>query len=353
MRRATLLLLAACACGSQPTRPCQVASTRSGLTTVCGFARPEDVVWVEAMGVLLVSEMGWDAPASGGALSTVAVAHGELGARSPLWPITAAPPPVEYPLRGDPTCTMPPEPDGYSGHGLDAARSADPGRVHVAVVGHGAREAIELFDLAGAGEALRLVWRGCVPLPPGTAGNDVAIAPDGAVYVTNYMPSVHGIRAWLALRAADRGEVTGDVRVWSHEAGWRSVPGSDASQPNGIAVSADGETLFVAENGRSRLLRMPAVGVRTPAERAQTALPGRPDNLAWSRRGTLLVAVLDPGPSEGWSLLEVDPRALTVTQRLEAKAGEPIRAVTSAAHDGTRLYLGSMADDRIAVSPLN
>ena len=337
--------LTALGCGAPAERPCEGAEAPHGIATVCGFAKPEDVVWIEPANALLVSEMGWDAPSGGGALSLVDAA----GARRVVWPDDAAPAP-ESPLLGDPACTSPPVAAEFSGHGLDAVWDAEAQRVRVAVVAHGGREAVEQFDLVGEGSGLRLVWRGCVPLPPGTAGNDVALAPGGAFYVTNYLPTVHGLSAWIALRAADRGQVTGDVLAWTREGGWRHVPGSAASQPNGIAVSPDGATLFVAENGASRVVRMPADGARTPADRTSFATPGRPDNLSWSSRGTLLVAVLHPATPGGWSLLEHEPGAAGATLRVEARDGAPLHSVTSADEAGGRLFFGSMADDRIGIA---
>ena len=339
--------IAAFGCGARPERPCSEATGPHGIATVCGFAKPEDVVWIETANVLLVSEMGWDAPSGGGAISAVDAA----GVRRVLWPDVSAPGRGE-PLLGDPACTAPPVAAAFSAHGLDAAWDAEAQRVRVAVVAHGEREAVEQFELVGEGRALRLVWRGCVPLPADTAGNDVALAKGGTLYVTNYLPSVHGLRAWFALRAADRGEITGDVLAWSRERGWRHLPGSAASQPNGIAVSPDGAMLFVAENGASRVVRMPVAGAGMPAERSSVATPGRPDNLSWSSRGTLLVAVLLPGTPGGWSLLELEPRTLDAALRLEARDGMPLHSVTSADEAGGRLYLGSMADDRIGLASL-
>jgi sugar lactone lactonase YvrE len=339
--------IAALGCGAPPERPCEGgAQAPHGIATLCGFAKPEDVVWIEPAKALLVSEMGWDAPSGGGAISLV----DGTGARRVVWPDEGAPALVEPPLLGDPACTSPPVAAEFSAHGLDAAFDVTAQRMRVAVVAHGAREAVEQFDLVGEGSGLRLVWRGCVPLPPGTAGNDVAMAKGGAFYVTNYLPTVHGLSAWFALRAAERGEITGDVLAWSRERGWRHVPGSAASQPNGIAVSPDGATLFVAENGASRVVRMPADGARTPDDRISFATPGRPDNLSWSSRGTLLVVVLHPGTPGGWSLLEHEPGAPGASLRVEARDGAPLHSVTSADEGGGRLFFGSMSDDRIGIA---
>jgi hypothetical protein len=338
-----LALAAAFACSEPAPRPC--GEGPDGLTTVCGLARPEDLAFVAAKRVLLASEMGFEAPARGGGVSVLELGGEDLQARR-LWPAAVAGPRGAEPLRGDPSCTRPPAPDGFSGHGLDAVTvDAGSGETSVAVVGHGDREAVELFDLRGGGRSLELVWRGCVPLPPETAGNDVAIGEGGTLYVTNYVPSVRGLRAWLALRRADRGEVTGDLIAWTPRAGWRHLPGTEASQPNGIAVTPDGKTLFVAENGSSRLMRL---SLPAGERAAGPALSGRPDNLSLTARGSLLAAVLLPEKPGGFEIVEIDPASLEATLRF-AHDGSRIHSVTSAVEVGGALFLGSMADDRLGV----
>jgi hypothetical protein len=340
---AGLALAAAVGCSEPPPRPCGPAP--GGLETLCGLARPEDLAWVSSKRALLASEMGFEAPERGGGVSVVEIDSPKRTPRR-LWPLPGATSQDARPLRGDPSCAASPRPDGFSGHGLDAAAPA-PGAagVEVAVVGHGDREAVELFELRGEGSSLELAWRGCVPLPDGTAGNDVAIGADGALYVTNYIPTVHGLRALLALRRAARGEVTGDVLAWSPQQGWRHLPGTDAAQPNGIALAADGDTLLVAENGRRRLLRL---SLRSGERIDGPELSGGPDNLSWTGRGTLLAALLMPETPGGFEITEVDPASFAARTRL-AHDGSAIHSVTSAVEIEGALFLGSMADDRMGV----
>jgi hypothetical protein len=338
--RAALALAAVFGCSDPPPRPCGAAP--GGLATVCGLARPEDLAWVASKRTLLASEMGFEAPKRGGGVSVVELDSAEPTPRR-LWPAPQAPRDPGR-LRGDPSCSAPPGPDGFSGHGLDAAApGAGATEVPIAVVGHGDREAVELFDLRGEGSSLELVWRGCVPLPAGTAGNDVAIGADGSLYVTNYLPTVHGLHALLALRRGARGEATGDVLAWTPEQGWRHLPGTEAALPNGIALARDGDTLFVAENASRRLMRLSLrTGERTPGG----ALSGHPDNLSWTERGTLLAALLLPEPPGGFEIAEVDPATLAAKQRF-AHDGSAIHSVTSAVEVEGTLFLGSMADDRM------
>ena len=61
--------------------------------------------------------------------------------------------------------------------------------IRLAIINHADRESVELFDVLGNGDGLRLEWRGCALLPPDTAANDVAIHSDGRLFVSNYAPS--------------------------------------------------------------------------------------------------------------------------------------------------------------------
>lgn len=334
-------------CDSEPRPPCTGSRAAADLATVCGFAKPEDVEVVPARSLVLVSEMGWDAPSRGGALSALVLdADGEpLDDVLRLWPDASLPAAPDAVL-GDPACRLPPDAGGFSAHGLAARVEAD-GVVRVAVVAHGAREAIELFELRGAGRRAQLAWRGCVPLPPDTAGNDVALHPDGRLFVTNYIPTVHGLDAWLALRRGYRGEPTGDVLVWSPAAGWSHLEGTEAAIPNGIALSADGASLWVAENGAHRIARF-SLGEAGASERQELLLRGAPDNLSWSTQGALLAAVLDPTAAGAWWIEEIDPRTLATRVLFESRGAE-LRSVTSAAEVGRTLVLGSDQDDRVGL----
>jgi SMP-30/Gluconolactonase/LRE-like region len=333
-------------CGAEPRPPCTGSTASAELATVCGFAKPEDVEAVPARSLVLVSEMGWDAPARGGALSALVLdANGRpLADVQRLWPEAPAATAPDV-VVGDPACRLPPDADAFSAHGLAARAEGD--AVRVAVVAHGAREAIELFELRGAGGEARLAWRGCVPLPPDTAGNDVALHADGRLFVTNYIPTVHGLGAWLALRRGQRGEATGDVLVWSRAGGWSHLAGTEMAIPNGIALSADGSSLWVAENGAQRIARF-SLGEAGAGERRDVPLRGAPDNLSWSTEGALLAVVLDPTAAGAWWLEAIDPGTLATRVVFESRGAE-LRSVTSVADAGSTLVFGSYQDDRVGL----
>ncbi len=343
-------------CDSHLRGACEPVPPLGSLGTICGFTNPEDVEAVPAAGLLIVSEMrGRDG--AGGRLVTLVP---PLTTPRPLWPtgdtgrdVGAGPP------AGDPTCTAPPPSDGFAPHGIASVQTTVRGLVHIAAVGHGVREAVELFDLVGTGNLARLTWRGCVPLPPDEVGNDVVLTLAGDVVVSNFQPTMSGLRGAYHMVRSGLGWPTGDVIVWRAGEGWHHVPGTSAAGANGVAVSPDGTTLFYAETGAGRVARLPLASL--PAGVVPDVAPtgGHPDNLSWSSRKTLLAGVhtgdagllacLVARPCRSaWSIVEIDPMTLDTTVLLRHD-GQLVGAVASAAELDGRFYLGAVFDDRIGV----
>ncbi|MEO8604611.1 MAG: hypothetical protein ABI629_18730 [bacterium] len=342
-------------CDSRPRGACDPEPPLGTLGTICGFTNPGDVQAVPLAGLLIVSEMCQ--PGRGGALATLVPPR---TAPHRLWPTGDAAMDVGTgPLAGDPTCTTPPPADRFAPHGITAIQTPVRGLTHVAVIGHGAREAVELFDLVGTGTLARLTWRGCVPLPPDEVGNDLALTLSDEIVVSNFQPAITGLSgAYYALRAG-LGLPTGDVIVWRNGEGWRHVPGTAAAGPNGIAVSPDGSTLFYAETGAERVARLPLVGAAAGASPAFARLGGYPNTLSWTTRKTILAAVhtgaagrlacLFARPCRSaWSIVAIDPATLA-TDVLLQHDGERVGAVSSVAELDGRYYFGARFDDRIGV----
>ena len=84
-------------------------------------------------------------------------------------------------------------------HGL-YLRPGDSGRHTLFVVGHGEREAIEVFEVETGDGVPSLTWVGCAVAPETLALNSVAALPDGGFAATS--------------------PATGDIWEWSTEAGW-------------------------------------------------------------------------------------------------------------------------------------
>jgi hypothetical protein len=298
--------------------------------------------------------------AGGGSLAALTLGPaGQPGGVLRLWPAAeparreAAAPPGAF--AGDPGCEQPPAADGFEPHGAAARAPAADGAVAVAVVGHGAREAVELFVLRGAAEAAALRWTGCVSLPPDAVGNDVIFAPDDSLLVTNYQPALGGLRGLAYTIAGGLGWSTGEVLRWRAGRGWESVPATRGANPNGLLLAPDAQTLFVAMSGSRRVAIRPLAGAARDIR-----VDGHPDNLSWSPQGKLLAALHTSGfaflrcrfgalPCRSpWSFVEIDPGSGQVSLRFE-HAGSRIGGVASVAEVGDYVYFGAVFDDRIGV----
>ena len=350
VRRAALVLLAcltpllAAGCGEK-RGACDSAQP---LGSVCGFENPEDVAFAPRANLVVSSQ--FRILGKGGWLTGLVP-----GASAPrrLWPDAGAPDAgvasgrtADPDAPGDPACP-PPDPALFHPHGLFVDARDD-----LWVVNHGGRDSVEAFAIRGSGDDATLAWRGCVVLPAGTSGNDVAVGPDRDVIVSNYASSVGSLADNVKIGL---GWNTGDVLRWRRDAGWSHVPNTAASAPNGVALSPDGRTLFYAETGAARLVRIGLDGTG----RTEVPVPGAPDNLSWTTRGTLYLAshtstaaflacLLGPACRSSWVLLEIDPASLRVDSVL-AHDGAVVGAVASAQQVGDLVYLGAVFGDRIGV----
>ncbi|MDX1563552.1 MAG: hypothetical protein R3305_11530, partial [Gammaproteobacteria bacterium] len=139
---------------------------------VCGPVNAEDLVLVPGTDWIVSSGM-----AAGAGFYLIDATSGDWTA-------------LAYGVRHDaaafPRCPVPPAADEFESHGLNI-REASGTRSTLYVVGHGAREAIEVFDVDAAGARPTLTWKGCVVLPDGLAANSVASFADGSIVATILM----------------------------------------------------------------------------------------------------------------------------------------------------------------------
>ena len=75
---------------------------------------------------------------------------------------------------------------------------------------------------------------------------------------------------------------------WQADSGWEVLPESEDTAPNGIEVSADGQTLYIAGWAEEKLTRL-SRGV-TPVEKDVIELGFRPDNLRMALDGSVIYA---------------------------------------------------------------
>ncbi len=361
--------LSACAGPPEALPPCDPAQEEAGLV-LCDLRNPEDIALLPGRAWIVVSQMARldedpsadPASARPGDLLAIRLAD---GARRRLFPPNAAEPGPPWPPLpseerwGDGACPGPPDPARFLPHGIDVGSDRQ-GRGRLAVVNHGGREAVEIFEI-GVRAAPSVEWRGCVPMPEGMMMNDVAWHPAGGFVVTNFSPSLEGrglATVWTGFEIMT-GRETGSVLRWTPEAGLVEIGNSRGSAPNGVAVAPDGSEIFVAEWGAKSVFRLRFDGDGEPLRDA-VALEHSPDNLSWTRDGRLLVAGQGGGVlkvlgcneiEEGacgvdYGVYSIDPVSLEARRLYDGKG-----AASVALEVEDEVLVGSFVGDRIERRP--
>lgn len=135
--------------------------------------------------------------------------------------------------------------------------------------------------------------------------NSVVVARDGIIYFTDasarFSPSEWG--GTYEASVLDILEQAASGRVLAHDpaTGNTRIVAHGFSFANGIALSADGQTLFVAETGRYRIWKVDSrardLDVQSGSGQATVLLdnlPGYPDNLMRGRDGRIWVGLFRP-----------------------------------------------------------
>jgi sugar lactone lactonase YvrE len=133
----------------------------------------------------------------------------------------------------------------------------------------------------------------------------VVVAPDGTIYFTDASTRFSPARWGGTYEASvlDIMEQSATGRVLAHDPATRRtrIVAHGLSFANGIALSADGHTLFVNETGQYRVWKIDGrandVDVRRGSEQARVLLdnlPGYPDNLMRGRDGRIWVGLFKP-----------------------------------------------------------
>jgi hypothetical protein len=348
----TLRLIALCCLASWASQAGAQGSCEAsgGQTFVCGPKNPEDLVLVPGTQAIISSGM-----AEGAGFYLIDARSGEWSALS-------------YQTQRDPaftSCATPPSPQSLNTHGLNI-RATGQGRSRLHVVGHGAREAIEIFDVDATGARPTLTWRGCVPMPEGLAANSVASFADGSLVATVlFMPGTTFADAVVERRN------TGAVYEWSPgQAGFTLVQGSELPANNGIEVSADGREIYVASSGLQTVVAF-AHSNPTRQLRSTRPLPFTPDNVHLGPDGRLYTAGMandvpecggPPGPQHdierlaacprGTIAVAIDPATMRDTVVVQTPATPSFSNATMILPVGREAWIGSFSGDRIARAPL-
>ena len=215
------------------------------------------------------------------------------------------------------------------------------------VVHHGSRESIEVFEVDGRAKPPALTWVGCAVAPDPVGLNEVVPLPEGGFAATNFL--ARGIEPAARTRML-AGEENGELWEWHTGTGWKIIPGSEASGANGLEISKDGKTLYVAAWGNQVFFRLSRG--QTPVKRDVVPLGFRVDNIRWAPDGSLLAAGQGgAAPSQTSNVVKIDPNTLKVQEIIRHPNSDVFGAGTVAVQVGKEIWVGSFRGDRIAVFP--
>ena len=241
-----------------------------------------------------------------------------------------------------PDCPAPPSTDDFTTHGLYVEPGEGP-VYKLFVVGHGAREAIEIFEIDTRAALPAATWIGCVVAPDPIGLNSVRGLPDGGFITTNFLPRNSTPEARQAMRD---GATNGELWEWHTASGWQKVPGSEAAGANGVELSDDGQTLYVAAWGSQSFFRLSRGA--TPPVRDEIPLGFRVDNIHWASDGSLWAV----GQAEqDWKAVKIDPDTLAVRELVSRPNTPEFNAGTALVEVGDTLWVGSFRGNRIAIVP--
>ncbi len=351
-------LLSACSSDIPPITDCAASA---GMQPICQFRNPEDIVLLPDQRTLLISQMGLNMQAATpGSLvffdtrsETVTPAFPD-DANSAATPLEPANNWGAADCPGNPGATLAP-------HGI-ALRQRDDGRWQVAVINHGGRESVEMFELLPEAGSPSLAWRGCVVPPDGTYMNDVALLKNGGFVASQMFDRRSGQLFGMPINMlkAMLGMDTGYVLEWQPGGDFRVLQDSHSAFVNGVEVSPDDQSVFANLYFGDAILKLD----RASGKRLGSAPVGKADNLAWDDQGRLLAVAHSGSLSEqmacfgkpgsnctlAYSVYRIDPQTMHSTL-LFSHAGAPMGAATVARQVQDQLYLGSFSGDRIVRLP--
>jgi DNA-binding beta-propeller fold protein YncE len=250
------------------------------------------------------------------------------------------------------SCTGAPDAKTFGAHGI-AIRDDGNRTATILAVNHG-REAVEVFKLNTAGKKPTIRWVGCVPMEKSISLNSVAFLPGGGFVATKFYDptSPEGFGAMMAHK------ITGGVLEWQRGSGIRTIAGTDLSGANGIEVSKDGKTLYVAAWGSQELVRFSHVN--GAMQKTVVKVNFSPDNLRWAPNGKILVTGQNIQTNsagnttgfKGWTIASLDPETMKVTEILKDSGESPMQNASVAIDVEGMLWVGPFSGNRVAYKAL-
>jgi hypothetical protein len=316
----------------------------AGLNYVCGPVAVEDLVRVP--GTLWIIGSGMAENKTPGKLHLI-----DAGKKSweILYPSSGAR--NELDAKSYPACPGAPDANNFGAHGI-AIRDDGNRTSTLLAVNHG-REAIEVFRFNAAGENPAIRWIGCVPMDGTIYVNSVAFLPQGGFVFTKF----YDPKAPQGFRAIMERKTTGGVFEWHPETGISPIAGTELAGANGIEVSKDGKSLYVAAWGTQELVRFRRFN--GSIKKDVLKIDFWPDNLRWAPDGMILVAgqTRDPDSAggtfafKGWKVVKLDTKTMEITEVLSDHGDSPLQNASVAIDVGGTLWIGSFRADRVAYKP--
>lgn len=305
---------------------------------ICGQAGPEDLFAVPGGEWVLSSGMA----ANGAAIRAIDVRDRTTTVLFPSASAKNEPDTKTYNSCPGPIDTS--QKDKFRAHGLYLRPRS--GAIHTLyVVHHGTRESIEVFQLDARSRPPVLTWIGCAVAPDPIGLNSVVGLPDGGFVTTNFTPRGVDPAVRAKMMAGDN---LGEVWEWHTATGWKILPGSESSGPNGLEMSKDGKWLYIGGWGNQTVIRLS----RGAAQVKRDAVPAgfRVDNLRWASNGILIAAGQGgTAPSQTSHIATVNPTTMRLEEVVKRPYNEVFSVGTVAIRVGNEYWLGSVRGDRIAV----
>ena len=247
------------------------------------------------------------------------------------------------------TCPGPPDAGDkakFATHGL-ALRAGRNSTHTLYAVHHGGRESIEVFEVDARSKVPVLTWVGCAVAADPIGLNSVVALPEGGFIATDFL--ARGIDAAGRGRML-AGENNGALWEWHTATGWKMVPGSEAAGANGLEISKDGKSLYVAAWGSQSFFRLSRG--QTPVKRDAVPLGFRVDNIRWAPDGSIFAAGQGGmAPMQTSNVVKINPTTLKVQEIIRHPDSAGFGSGTVAVQIGKEVWVGSFRGDRIAIFP--
>jgi len=217
----------------------------------------------------------------------------------------------------------------FQPHGLTIREGAEDTH-DLYVVGHGAREAIEVFNLDVSNGVPALSWKGCIPAPEGTRRiNSITALPNGFLGATNFDTS------------------GGELWEWHPSTNWLEVAGSEMLGPNGLVSSIDGEWYYIGGWSDRALVRLSRG--KDPVVMDYISVGFNVDNVRWGEDGRIIAAghitrCPDQNPCElsAVRVAKVNPNNFNIDQLIDYKGNDFFELGTVAIDVADEIWVGGI-----------